>query len=126
MLWSETWAQLFRVMETEMLELSYPVDPDEHDVFDGLELSQLMIQNAACLILPYVNNCRGCLDAMFTKLANQILEDLHRRIENGEKVGFTFSGRPEGPERTEAVAAHLADSGEMIKAFLEGENAHRH
>lgn len=109
-----------------MLELNYPVDPDEHEVFDGLELSQLMIQNAACLILPYVNNCRGCLDAMFTKLANQILEDMHRRIENGEKVGFTFSAKPEGPERTEAVAAHVADSLEIVRSLLEGGNAHHH
>lgn len=109
-----------------MLELSYPIDPDENEVFDGLELSQMMIQNAACLILPYVNGCRGCLDEMFIKLANRILDDLHRRIENGEKVGFSFSAKPEGPERTAAVAAHVADGAEIVRALLEGGNAHHH
>lgn len=109
-----------------MLEVRLPVEPDEHGVFSGVELAQSMICSAAAVLLPYVRNCPACLDALFGKLANQVLEDMHQGIKAGDRPGMTFALGSDGPEKDAAVAAHLDASAETIRAMLEGSEAHQH
>lgn len=61
-----------------MLELSYDIEPDQWDVFDGKALAARMIADAWQLLLPYTDNCAGCADQLFSYIANHELETLHR------------------------------------------------
>lgn len=70
------------------LEVRYPVTLDAHGFVNGLDLAHMLIDNAAKLILTYVNECPGCLDAAFGKIANEVLEDHHRRRKEGENASF--------------------------------------
>lgn len=109
-----------------MLEVRLPVEPDEHGVFDGVQLAQAMIYDAAAVLLPYVRSCPACLDALFSKIANQALESMHQDLREGQKRGLTFAVGPEGPAKDAAIQAHLDASVETIRAMLEGSEAHRH
>ena len=51
-----------------------------------MDLAEGMIAHAAKLLAPYVNGCPGCLDLLFTHLANAALEDFHRS--NGREEKF--------------------------------------
>jgi hypothetical protein len=66
-----------------MIELSFHIDPDENGMIDGLQLASQLIAVAARLINPYVNKCPGCLDAVFSHLANHELATLHQLVKQG-------------------------------------------
>jgi hypothetical protein len=113
-----------------MLELRYPVEPDKHGVIDGVQLATHLIRNAVNLLIPYVANCRACLDAIFSQIANSALETVHQELSSGQKSGaFLFTVGIEDAQRQDAITAHLADNKEAIAAFLESamdEHAHHH
>jgi len=105
-----------------MLELRFPVTPDDHAVIDGVQLARAMIYNAVRLLIPYVGGCPGCVNIIFDKVANGALNDIHEDLQNGEKDGVSYVVGLEGEKRDEAIRAHLAASKDTIVALLESDN----
>jgi hypothetical protein len=109
-----------------MLEFRYPAEIDRNGVANGIELSRLLIHDAVSLMLPYVDGCPACLDAMFAKIANRVLEDHHHRLKENENASLFFSNKPEGSEQEMALAAHKEDNLEVVRALIESEDQHHH
>lgn len=105
-----------------MLELSYDVQPDEHGVFDGLQMAEDLISNAAMFLAPYVNGCPACLDNLFSHLANHALEQLHQtKKDSGEMPSMIFA-IGEGEQRHAGIRAHLESKHAVVQAILEKES----
>lgn len=109
-----------------MLELAYDVKPDEQGVFNGLDVAQALISNAAMFLAPYVNECPACLDNLFSHIANHALEQLHRAKEETGKMPTLIYAVGEGAQRDAGIRMHLDSKREMVTAILEKEDDGNH
>ena len=106
------------------LELSFPIAPDGHGVFDGRELARYLIASAYRALVPYVDGCPACTDNLFSVLANGVIEDLQKNGLTDCNLMTTLD--PDLPTRAEAEAAHLKATEETTRAMLEGIEQHHH
>ena len=67
-----------------MLELHFEHEEDENGVVNGISLAGEMLQHVAFLLGPYVRNCPGCVDTLFSALANRALADFHAQVACGD------------------------------------------
>src|SRR5262245_27726108 len=74
-------------MPTVPFELTYNVTMDESGVCDGRDLAEGLIRDAYKLLVPYAKTCPACSDALFTAIANSVIEDLQG---TGKLTGTTF------------------------------------
>lgn len=108
-----------------MLELTFNVKPDEDGMINGLELASQLISMAGRLINPYVNKCPGCLDAVFSHLANHELETLHHLVRESKgndntSVLYCFAEN----NRAEVINKALSASRPMVEAMVQGQDEH--
>lgn len=111
-----------------MLELTFDVSPDKNGMINGLDLACQLFTSAAALINPYVNKCPGCLDQVFSYLANAQLGHIHKamRTPGVESQGLAVVFCLAPPEKKDQVIReHLEASKEFIKAIIEGGSEHQ-
>lgn len=107
-----------------MLQLSYEIQPDEHGVYDGKELARELIMDAYRLLAPYVNACPDCADNLFSVIANEAIEEIHRQKNNGKVPGIVMALPSAGDE---AKRAHyLAEEASTIALLEKAKNYHSH
>ena len=110
-----------------MLKILYGVEPDEFKGSNGMELAELMIRDAAGLLLPYVASCPACLDSIFSVIANDVLADVHTDLKAGKNPSVFYVLGPEGEARQAAFREHIEGNRETVVALLaNSEDAHHH
>ena len=109
------------------LEFTFDVKPDEHGVYDGRDLARQFIGTAYRLLVPYVNACQPCADALFMVVANRVIEELHQRgHDKGRLEGFFYSAL-KGEERESGWQAHFAAATDATLEMLRDAGAtHEH
>ncbi len=103
-----------------MLQISFNIAPKEDGVIDGRELARGLIENAFELLVPYVDGCPACADALFTVLANEALAAAHATgRETGSLPSNCMVMPKDGVNPEEAMTRHLRASTETTQALLE-------
>lgn len=109
-----------------MLELTFDIEPDQYGIVNGVELAGQMIEYSAVLLAAYVNSCPGCLDNIFSAVANRSLEHLHTQIHDGRRfLGLLHVG----DDAEGSHAAHLALMEPLVLSLLNSspeEEEHQH
>lgn len=95
-----------------MIELSFQIDPDENDIIDGRDLARAMVQTAYRLLIPYVNDCPACSDALFTAVANDAIEEIHQDGQRGRIMNV--QGEDPGGVRWQRHRAASEDFTQML------------
>ena len=86
-----------------MLQLTYEITPDGEGMFDGRELARLLIEDAFKALTPYAALCPACSDALFTRIANEVLAAQHREgREKGKLPSAVWALDKAAPEIREA------------------------
>ena len=120
--------------KTFQLELEYDDIPGSDGIFDGVELARQLINDAYKLLIPYTNHCPGCADNMFTAVANEVLETIHREAkEKNDFNGLVLYTVKDEQGQKQAMENHLQrhkDRTEKLlkvgQGFLEEEPDHIH
>jgi hypothetical protein len=92
------------------LEWGYNIEPDEHGVFDGHRLARQLIIDAYRLLMPYVNACPACSDALFTVTANEAIAQIHE----DEVTGYVMAAGASAEQK----AAHFEEAKARTKELL--------
>jgi hypothetical protein len=111
-----------------MLQIHLDIEPDEHGVFDGRDMAAQLIAQAYRLLVPYVDGCEACSDALFGSIANLVIEEAHEeaRQSGGELPGGMYATGEAGDEKDARKAAHLHATQERTAELLGVELDHHH
>lgn len=105
-----------------MLSLEFDITPDRHQAFNGLEIAEGLIGAAIRYLIPYAQGCHGCVDEIFSVLANQQLANAH--AEDLRTGRFLALGEDEKAQH-QAFEAHLAEMEKTVRQLIELHRTHR-
>jgi hypothetical protein len=106
---------------------------DGDGVFDGRDLAAEMIKEAYRVLLPYVAQCPGCAEALFTVIANQALDAVLDETMATKEVRTSayFANEMLDEQADFALAEHVKATQDVTDALMRGaglvqRGEHRH
>jgi hypothetical protein len=97
------------------LQIGYTMAPDENGVFDGRDLAEELIRDAYKLLVPYTGGCAGCSPALFTVIANEVIDEL---VADGSPKGIMMGTHGDVVETEQAFFEHRAETKEKTMTLL--------
>ena len=101
-----------------MIEVSLRVEPDEHNIVNGIDVANMMIREALERLAAYVDESPDLMAALFVRLATDALRDLHCKRLSGHTIGGFVDASQEEATADDRIRQHLKANRERLLAML--------